>query len=50
MYVEQTRALSGIGLFGLAGGYLGLFLGCALMQLPDFIHFLYKWAVDAMKD
>jgi len=49
MYVEQTRALDGLGLFGNAGGYLGMFLGCALMQLPDFIDFLFKRVVDAAK-
>ena len=49
MYVEQTRALDGLGLFGNAGGYLGMFLGCALMQLPDLIDFLYKWIVEATK-
>ena len=35
MEVEQTRALTGLELFGLAGGYLGMFLGVALIQIPD---------------
>ena len=37
MEVEQTRALPFLGMFGNAGGYVGMFLGCALMQLPDFL-------------
>ena len=37
MEVEQTRALTFLGMFGNAGGYVGMFLGCALMQLPDFL-------------
>ena len=43
MEIEQTRALDGLTLFGNAGGYLGLFLGCALMQLPDVLLFFYNW-------
>ena len=39
--VEQTRALSELGLFGNAGGYIGVFLGCALIQIPDFVQFFY---------
>ena len=35
MEVEQIRDLTGLELFGLAGGYLGMFLGAALIQIPD---------------
>ena len=43
MEIEQTKALTGLSMFGNAGGYLGMFLGWALMQLPDFVHALYEW-------
>ena len=43
MEIEQTRALTGLALFGNAGGYLGMFLGCALMQIPEFVYALHKW-------
>ena len=43
MVVEQTRALTGLGLFGNAGGYLGMFLGCAIMQLPELAFAFYRW-------
>ena len=35
MEVEQSRSLTGLELFGLAGGYLGMFLGGAFIQIPD---------------
>jgi hypothetical protein len=41
MQIEQTKALDELALFGNSGGYLGMFLGCALMQLPDFVYALY---------
>ena len=41
MHVVQSRALSGLSLFGNMGGYIGIFLGFALMQLPDFLNFMY---------
>ena len=34
MLIEQTRSYDGQTLVGNAGGYVGLFLGVALMQLP----------------
>ena len=43
MEIEQTKALTGLSMFGNAGGYLGMFLGWALMQLPDFVHALCEW-------
>ena len=43
LIVDQRRALTALGLFGNAGGYLGMFLGCALIQLPDFLYALYRW-------
>ena len=43
MEIEQKMALDELALFGNAGGYLGMFLGCALMQLPDFIYAIYTW-------
>ena len=43
MEIEQKMALDELALFGNAGGYLGMFLGCALMQLPDFGYAIYTW-------
>ena len=37
MLVEQSRAMGGLSLFGNMGGYIGIFLGVALMQLPDLL-------------
>ena len=42
MEVEQTRAMDGYALLGNIGGYVGEFTGIALLQLPDFISFLYN--------
>ena len=40
MLVEQSRAMGGLSLFGNLGGYIGIFLGVALMQLPDLLAYL----------
>ena len=37
MEITQTRAIDGQSLIGNAGGYVGLFLGVALLQLPSAI-------------
>ena len=49
MLIDQQQALTGLGLFGLAGGYLGLFLGCALVQLPDLLVFLSTGIIKFFK-
>ena len=49
MEVEQTQALTGLGLFGNAGGYLGMFLGCALMHFPDLLFTLCNWLTSYKK-
>ena len=41
MEIEQTRALGGLALFGNVGGYVGIFLGVALMQMPDLLEYVY---------
>ncbi len=41
MEIEQSRALDGLALFGNVGGYVGIFLGMALMQLPDLLEYVY---------
>ena len=47
MEIEQIRAYDIQSLFGNAGGYVGAFLGVALMQLPKFLLdvflFIRKW-------
>ena len=42
MEIEQTRALDGLALFGIVGGYVGIFLGVALMQMPDLLEYVYR--------
>ena len=32
-----------IAYVGNAGGYLGLFLGYALLNVPELVHIAYKW-------
>ena len=49
MEVEQTQALTGLGLFGNAGGYLGMFLGCALMHFSDLLFTLCNWLTSYKK-
>ena len=41
MEIEQTRAINGLALFGNVGGYVGIFLGVALMQMPDLLEYVY---------
>ena len=43
MEIKQTKALTSLGMLGNAVGYLGMFLGCALMQMPDLMYALYGW-------
>ena len=43
MEIEQTRSYDIQNLVGNAGGYVGLFLGAALMQLPTGMGRLYRW-------
>ena len=43
MAVRQTKALTGLAVFGNAGGYLGLFMGCALMHFPDLFYKFCTW-------
>ena len=40
--MEEVRAFSFQSFIGNAGGYIGLFLGYALLHLPDLILFLYE--------
>ena len=42
MEIEQTRAMGGLSLFGNVGGYVGIFLGVALMQMPDLLEYVYR--------
>ena len=49
MEVEQTQALTGLALFGNAGGYLGMFIGCALMHFPDLLFTLCNWLTSYKK-
>ena len=40
--IEYTRAFDFEGLIGNVGGYIGLFLGCAIWQLPDAVQFIFN--------
>ena len=42
MHVIQSRAMSGLSLFGNVGGYVGIFLGVCLVQVPEFLEFIYR--------
>ena len=46
MEIEQTRAITILGLFGNAGGYLGMFLGGALIQIPQLFEKMYKILIN----
>ena len=35
---------------GNAGGYLGLFLGYTLLNVPDFLHDTYIWIIEKCKE
>ena len=41
--IKQTRAYSLQSLVGNVGGYLGLFLGYAIMDLPPLINSFVSW-------
>ena len=40
--IKYTRAFDFEGFIGNVGGYIGLFLGCAIWQLPDAIQFIFN--------
>ena len=41
MEIVHVRALDGLALFGNVGGYVGIFLGVALMQMPDLLEYIF---------
>ena len=49
MEVRQSRAYDGQSLIGNAGGYVGLFLGVALVQLPSSIVFCLKFFCNIIR-
>ena len=40
--IVQTKSYTFEGLVGNVGGYIGLFLGCSLVQIPDFLLFISR--------
>ena len=42
-FVSYDRAYTPDDLVGMLGGYLGLFMGCALVQVPKMISILAQW-------
>lgn len=42
-FVSYDRAYTLDDLVGMLGGYLGLFMGCALVQVPKMISILAQW-------
>ena len=47
--IRQVRAYDTQSLIGNAGGYIGLFLGYALRELPSFLLFAYKIIYDGLQ-
>ena len=43
MLIKQTRDYDIQSLIGNAGGYLGLFLGCAILQIPQALKYTMEW-------
>ena len=41
MEIVHVRALDGLALFGNVGGYVGIFLGVALMQMTDLLEYIF---------
>ena len=40
--IKQVRAYNAQALVGNAGGYIGLFLGYTIRQMPEFLRFSYE--------
>ena len=40
--IKQMRAYNAQTLVGNAGGYIGLFLGYTIREIPSFIRFIYQ--------
>ena len=47
--IKQVRAYDAQSLIGNAGGYIGLFLGYALRELPSFLQIWYKIIYDCLQ-
>ena len=47
--IKQVRAYSVQSLVGNVGGYIGLFVGCSLLQLPHYLQNLYTLIVNKQK-
>ena len=45
----QTRAVTFENLVGNCGGYVGLFVGYSIFQLPDILLSFYSWAIFYFK-
>ena len=43
MEIKQIRAYNFQTLVGNGGGYIGLFLGCTIIELPSMISSAYAW-------
>ena len=46
--IKQVRAYNAQTLIGNAGGYIGLFLGYTLKEIPTFLRNLYKYAIKRL--
>ena len=44
-FVKTYRAIDVNSLFGYMGGYVGVLLGCSILQIPD----LLLWALGTVK-
>ena len=41
--IKQVKSYDPQSLVGNAGGYIGLFLGWSIVQIPEVVMFLYRW-------
>ena len=44
-FITTSRAIDVNSLFGYMGGYVGVLLGCSILQIPD----LLLWALGTIK-
>ena len=49
MEIQQVRDYGVQDVVGDVGGYLGLFLGFALLQIPELVHKIYCWIDNTIK-
>ena len=46
---KEIPLMSVVDLFGLVGGYLGLFVGISLVTICEFVEFIIEWSCSRQK-